>query len=85
MNSFKGYEDQFWCLVAARNFKWFTIPESYEELRFAFEMQPARMYRLNQHQLPFGCHAWWKYDLEFWKPWFKQEGYLIDETVMSEN
>ena len=85
LNSFKGFEDQFWCLVAARNFEWFTLPDPQEELKFAFEMQPARMYRLNNFELPFGCHAWWKYDLQFWKPWFEKQGYTINDKTISGN
>lgn len=77
LNSYMGFEDQFWSLVAAKNFKWFNMPEPAEALNFSFEMQPRRLYHLNNHQLPFGCHAWWKYDLEFWKPHIERFGYRL--------
>jgi hypothetical protein len=47
-----------------KNFK--IAPESIAT-RFAFETRPAQLYRSNGYKLPFGCHAWEKYDLEFWK------------------
>jgi hypothetical protein len=77
LNSFRGFEDQFWCLVAARNFSWFRIPGYKEASDFAIEMQPKRVYDLNNRQLPFGCHAWWKYDLDFWQPFIAKFGYKL--------
>ncbi len=77
LNSFRGFEDQFWCLVAAKNFSWFTIPGYSEAMGFAFEMQPRRVFELNNQQLPVGCHAWWKYDLDFWKPHIEKFGYQL--------
>jgi hypothetical protein len=77
LNSFRGFEDQFWCLVAARNFSWFKIPHYKEAMNFAFEMQPRRVFDINDHRLPFGCHAWWKYDLAFWKPFIESYGFEL--------
>lgn len=36
-------------------------------LRFGFECVPRHCYELNDHRLPFGCHAWERYDREFWE------------------
>lgn len=36
-------------------------------LQFSMETNPKELYKLNKGQLPFGCHAWEKYDPEFWK------------------
>lgn len=77
LNSYMGFEDQFWSLVAAKNFTWFNMPEPEEAFNFSFEMQPRRLYELNNRRLPFGCHAWWKYDLEFWKPHIEKFGYRL--------
>jgi hypothetical protein len=76
-NNFKGNEDRFWGLYAARNFDWFYVPSCKEAAAFSFEMQPQRLYELNNRELPFGCHAWWKYDLVFWKPHIEKYGYQI--------
>ncbi|MVM35208.1 hypothetical protein GO755_34615 [Spirosoma sp. HMF4905] len=70
-------EDVFWGMFVKRNFTWFTIPDAEEATQFSIEAQPQRLHELNQHQLPFGCHAWWKYDLEFWRPFIREFGYDI--------
>lgn len=36
-------------------------------VKFSIETNPKELYKLNNGQLPFGCHAWEKYDPEFWK------------------
>jgi hypothetical protein len=78
-NSFRGFEDQFWSLIPSRNFRWFTLPDVEVAMNFSIEMQPRSVFAMNNHQLPFGCHAWWKYDLEFWKPHIEKFGYHISE------
>jgi len=42
---------------------------------FSFEVGPKHCFEKNNQTLPFGCHAWAKYDREFWKP------YLLKEPV----
>ena len=77
LNNYKGNEDMFWGLSVAPQLDWFKVPDYEEAAAFAFEMQPRRLFELNQHQLPFGCHAWWKYDLDFWKPHIESFGYQL--------
>lgn len=36
-------------------------------MKFSFEVHPEVLYELNDKQLPFGCHAYLKYNPEFWK------------------
>ncbi|HMC84001.1 MAG TPA: DUF5672 family protein, partial [Chitinophagaceae bacterium] len=74
----QGHEDQFWGLSLSKKFEWFKVPDYKTAAAFAFEMQPHRLYILNNNQLPFGCHAWWKYDLDFWKPHIEKFGYRLD-------
>jgi hypothetical protein len=76
-NSFRGFEDQFWGLIPPKNFSWFKLPDVEVAMNFSIEMQPRRVYDMNHHNLPFGCHAWWKYDLEFWKPHIEKFGYQL--------
>ncbi len=38
-----------------------------EAIKFSFEINPKVLLEMNNNILPFGCHAWWKYDLDFWK------------------
>lgn len=46
-------------------------------MRFSMECQPARLFEMNNNNLPFGCHAWPKYDIEFWKPFIISAGYEL--------
>ena len=48
-------------------------------LSFSFEREVRRCYELNQNKLPFGCHAWQKYDLEFILPHIKKYGYDVND------
>lgn len=61
-------EDLFWSFDAPKIMATFRIPESHRALEFAFEMAPRYCFKLNSGRLPFGCHAWAKYDREFWEP-----------------
>ena len=36
-------------------------------LKFSFECYPRKLYELNNRQLPFGCHAFEKWEYDFWK------------------
>lgn len=42
------------------------IPESKEAISFSFERFPEDLYVKNNHELPFGCHAFNKYNPKFW-------------------
>lgn len=47
---------------------WFLRkPSSRMASRFSFEVRPSFLYQLNKNKLPFGCHAWAKWEPEFWK------------------
>jgi Protein of unknown function (DUF5672) len=81
---FNGYtwpEDIFWGKQINQNFDWFTVPNVDEALKFSFERNPNFLFKKNQYRLPFGCHAWWKDDLEFWLPHIQKLGYLKDHKV----
>ncbi len=65
---------------AGKRFGFFKIPKTEEAIKFAFEMQPKKTYQLNNNELPFGCHAWWKHDLEFMKPFIEKFGYKLEDV-----
>lgn len=58
-------EDHFWSFHAKELDNSFTVAKVEEAVSFAFECNPRRMFELNQQKLPFGIHAWEKYDLPF--------------------
>lgn len=45
----------------------FRLAKYNEGLKFSFEVLPERLYELNNNELPFGCHAFSKYNYTFWK------------------
>ncbi len=60
-------EDIFWSLVAPTLLPSYTVPEMREAMQFAVEFEPAKAYEILNQNLPFGCHAPLKHDVEFWK------------------
>jgi hypothetical protein len=62
-----GYhEDLFWSRFARLFNGTFRAAPLQEALEFAFEMNPARFFEENGRRLPFGCHAWRRWEPEFW-------------------
>lgn len=80
-NNYTSYEDHFWGGVADRNCDWYRVPDPDEALKFSMEVQPKSLYERNGCELPFGCHAWWRYDLEFWRPFIEKEGHVIPAST----
>ncbi|MEY2539371.1 MAG: hypothetical protein QOG67_3111 [Verrucomicrobiota bacterium] len=60
--------DLFWADQAIRYLPAFKVATVEEGLRFAFEAAPRICFEMNHYQLPFGCHAWSKFDRGFWEP-----------------
>lgn len=59
-------EDQYWSLVVPKlNPKFKLAPLEYG-IKFAFEENPHLLYEMNNKRLPFGCHAWYRYETHFW-------------------
>jgi hypothetical protein len=77
LNDFSDNEDEFWGIYVPRKYKWFKIAPVSEALKFSMEVQPRRMFADNNNELPFGCHAWWRYDLAFWKAKIESFGYKL--------
>lgn len=69
------WEDAFWGRYASR-FCWFSVPDYEIAAKFSVELQPTRFIN-GSHNLPFGCHAWWSYDVDFWRPHIERFGHRI--------
>ena len=68
VKTYTDYEDFFWCEKIPSLALDYKIPLAQEAVAFSFELSPAYLYEQNGNHLPFGCHAWHKYDYEtFWK------------------
>jgi hypothetical protein len=59
--------DMFWSFLAGRFFPDFRLAPVEEGLRFAFEAAPRKCLEMNGGRMPFGCHAWGRYDRAFWE------------------
>lgn len=59
-------EDFFWGILVPAACPFFRVPGLADASRFAFEVEPRHLYALTGEQLPFGCHAWERYDRDFW-------------------
>ncbi len=64
-------EDLFWSDRAQLFHPGFRIAPADVALGFSFERHPRYCFEQNDRQLPFGCHAWAKWDRSFW------ESYLL--------
>jgi len=70
-------QDIFWAVAAPNFCPRFKIPSVEKALEFAFEVDPRECFLRNGSRLPFGCHAWMKYDTDFWRGIFREHGYTI--------
>jgi len=82
--AYAGHEDLFWCQQVPRSHPEFKLATPEQALSFSFETQPRLLFEMNGRRLPFGCHAWFKYDLAFWGPFIQQFGFQIDEDALSD-
>lgn len=60
--------DFFWATQAVKYLPSFRVATVEEALKFAFEGAPRKCFEMNGRRLPFGCHAWARYDRAFWEP-----------------
>jgi hypothetical protein len=61
--------DYFWSDNAVKFWPDFRVASFTQGLEFAFEVAPRTCFELNQRRLPFGSHAWPRYDRSFWEPY----------------
>ncbi len=63
----RAYEDYVISVVLADSLTPPRVPDIREASRFSIEVSPRYYVGLNGGILPFGCHAFLKYDFDFWK------------------
>jgi hypothetical protein len=59
-------EDTFFVYWLNVFFFYFRLPSEFEALHFSFEKNPSYSFRLLESRLPFGCHAFLKFEKAFW-------------------
>lgn len=60
--------DIFWADKAIQFLPEFKVASLKEGLQFGFEAAPRQCLEMNGGKMPFGCHAWARYDRTFWEP-----------------
>lgn len=63
----KLIEDRWFSFKAKNYYPEFNVAPVQEGIKFAWELAPAEMMKLNGGKLPFGAHAWARYDRKFWE------------------
>lgn len=61
------YEDWLIATKAQKLMPEFKFPSATEAAKFSFEQFPEKLYEQTGGELPFGCHAFAKYNPEFWR------------------
>ncbi len=76
IEQFKRIEKTKWKFLVNK-IKGLKIPVPEVALRFSIEHKPSNSYKLLSNNLPFGCHAWEKHEIDFWRKIFQQYNYEI--------
>lgn len=67
-DDFRIMEDVFWSVKVPKLFPEFKIPGYKEALGFAMDRKPELAIKLNNNELPFGCHGFEKSKVkDFWE------------------
>src|SRR5262249_45053538 len=66
--------DIFWSVTVPRFVKDFRIAPPEVAVKFSWEVLPGTCYKLCNGTLPFGLHAWARYDFAFLRPLLEASG-----------
>ena len=71
-------EDYFWAKDVPSTGIDFKVAPPEVAMAFSFEKHPSYLYQKMDGRLPFGCHAWEKYEYElFWRQMIAKYGYKL--------
>ena len=65
--------------IAIYGNKYLNIAPEDVGLSFAFDLNPSQCFERNNEKLPFGCHAWHRFENDFWKPIIDSYGYEMEK------
>lgn len=60
-------EDIYWSMRVPEVFDDFNVAPVDQAIKFSFEANPSKLFDINNNKLPFGCHAFQRYEPSFWK------------------
>jgi hypothetical protein len=75
------HEDHLYGILAPRVAPWFKVAPVAEAAAFAIECKPKEVLTRFGVDLPFGCHAWEKYDRDFYLQRFSVEFYSLSSVA----
>lgn len=78
-------EDIFWGCIAPSFCCFYKIPEPDLAMLFSFEVAPDKLYKMTKGNLPFGCHAWERYNKKFWTDTLPRDFFLQEVTLLTKN
>ena len=67
------HEDIFYTLIVPLFFRSFSRPNVEDAIRFAVDKKPEECFARLNGELPFGCHGWFKRNVEFWVRYIKEK------------
>jgi len=70
-------EDWIIAELMAKTVNDFKVSTITDAAKFSFEVKPETLFKMNDYTLPMGCHAWWRYNVTFWKPFIENFGYSL--------
>ncbi len=59
-------EDYYWTQTLAKCFNDYHVAPVEDASQFSFDANPSLLFSMNNNELPFGCHAWQRYEPSFW-------------------
>lgn len=74
-----GWEDMFWGYCGTQEMLDFKLPSKSVALRFSVQDNISHAYDKMPDALPFGCHAWYQDNADFWKNIITRCGYNLEQ------
>lgn len=74
-------EDNFFCYWGNVFFFYFNLAKEHDALRFSLELDAERSYNFAGKHVPFGVHAFMRYEPNFWIPLIEMEGYELNSSL----
>jgi hypothetical protein len=75
---YSSHCDIFWSQLVPQIIPDFRVAPAAAALRFSWEVLPSRCFEICGGRLPFGIHAWAKYNLPFLRPLLEASGVELD-------
>ena len=77
-NLYQDHCDIFWSHVVPKIESHFRVAPPQKAIYFSWEKDPQKCFRICEGEIPFGLHAWSKYDLKFLQPLLIKSGVKLD-------